>query len=50
MRHSCAKTIARKLNLSSRAKVFEKYGYELGTKTDPKIKFYTEKDYKQKLE
>ena len=50
LRNSCAKTLARKLNLSSRKKAFQKFGYDLETKTGPKIKFYTEKDFKQKLE
>jgi nicotine oxidoreductase len=46
LRNSCAKTLARKLNLSSRKKVFSKFGYELGTKQKPFIKFFTESNFK----
>ena len=46
LRHSCAKTLARKLNLSSRAKVFAKYGRDLETKDKPIMKFYSESDFK----
>jgi len=35
LRHSCAKTLARKLNLRSRAKVFARFGKDLSTKNDP---------------
>ena len=48
LRHSCAKTLARKYNLKSRAKVFKKYGYHLVTKNEPIMKFYTESDFKWK--
>lgn len=50
LRNSCAKTLARKLNLSSRKKVFQKFGYDLETLEKPKLKFYSEKNLKQKLE
>jgi len=50
LRNSCAKTLARKLNLSSRKKVFQKFGYDLETLEKPKLKFYSEENLKQKLE
>lgn len=46
LKHSAAKTLGRKLNLGSRKKVFSKFGKELETKSEPKLKFYTEPDYK----
>jgi len=46
LKHSCAKTLGRKFNLGSRKKVFSKFGKELETKTEPKLKFHTESDYK----
>ena len=47
LRHSCAKTLGRKLNLRSRKKVFTKFGYELLTKTKPVMKFFTEPNYRR---
>jgi len=38
LQHSCAKTLARKLNLHSRAKVFQKFGYNLTARAEPGTK------------
>lgn len=46
LRHSCAKTLARKLNLGSRGKVFAKFGSELATKEKPVMRFFREENYK----
>lgn len=42
LRHSCAKTLARKLKLRTRAKIFKKFGNSLRTPDKPFMKFYTE--------
>lgn len=41
LRHSCAKTLARKLNLASRAAVFKVFGYDLTTKDGKPMKLKT---------
>lgn len=46
LRHSCAKTLARKLNLGSRGKVFAKFGQNLATKEKPVMRFFTEENYR----
>ena len=46
LRHSCAKTLARKLNLRSRAKVFAKFGKNLSA-SNPSMSFLTEPHYKR---
>lgn len=38
IRHSCAKTLARKFNLRTRAGAFKKFGKNLGVKMDKKEK------------
>ena len=47
LRHSCAKTLARKFRLRSRNKVFKTFGYSLKTCEEPRISFYTEPHYKR---
>ena len=49
LRHSCAKTLARKLNLRTRSQTFSKFGQGLTSPTDPKISFYTEPHYRRLL-
>ncbi len=49
LRHSCAKTLARKLNLRTRSQTFTKFGHGLTSPTDPKISFYTEPHYRRLL-
>jgi group II intron reverse transcriptase/maturase len=46
LRHSCAKTLARKFNLRSRAKVFAKFGKNLTT-NNPKMSFLNEPHYRR---
>ena len=46
LRHSCAKTLARKFNLRSRAKVFAKFGKNL-TINNPKMSFLKEPHYRR---
>jgi Type II intron maturase len=47
LRHSCAKTLARKYNLNSRATVFRKYGKLLATKEEPIVKLAIKENYKR---
>jgi hypothetical protein len=47
LKHSCAKTLARKYNLRSRYKVFAKFGKILTTEKEPLISFYTEPHYRR---
>ena len=42
LRHSCAKTLARKLNLRGRAQAFAKFGKDLTSPENTKISLYTE--------
>jgi hypothetical protein len=49
LKHSCAKTLARKLNLKSRAKVFSKFGNLLTSPNEPHISFHTESNFKRLL-
>lgn len=45
LKHSCAKTLARKYRLNSRSKVFATFGKKLTTKEKPYTSFYTEPHY-----
>jgi hypothetical protein len=47
LKHSCAKTLARKLNLKSRAKVFSKFGILLTSPNEPQTSFHTESNFKK---
>jgi len=52
LHHSCAKTLARKLNLGNRAKVFKKFGRYLEAPTTGKIKaqrLYTLPSFKKNI-
>ena len=49
LKHSCAKTLARKFRLRSRKKVFEKFGKTLSSTEEPKISFYTLPHYRRLL-
>jgi hypothetical protein len=47
LRHSCAKTLARKFRLGSRAAVFKKFGKHLTTKGEPYISLRIPDNYKR---
>jgi hypothetical protein len=47
LRHSCAKTLARKFNLRSRAGAFKKFGKLLKTKENPSLGLDLGNDYKR---
>jgi hypothetical protein len=47
LRHSCAKTLARKLNIKSRAGIFKKFGKLLKTKENPILGLAIENNYKR---
>lgn len=47
LRHSCAKTLARKFNLRTRAEAFNKFGKLLKTKEKPSVGLAIENDYKR---
>ena len=49
LKHSCAKTLARKYNLKTRSKTFAKFGKLLTSTEEPKTSFYSLPHYRRLL-